>query len=256
MLAIIGGSGLDQLPGLESVQVHELATPYQDSPVRVRSGTLAGSNHRLAFLPRHGDEHGIPPHVINYRANIYALHELGVAGIIAINAVGGITPKAGPGAILIPDQIVDYTWGREHTYFDGSRAVDASPDKFSATVAHIDFTEPYDAALRLRLYNSAKALGIAVELIATYAATQGPRLETAAEIRRLANDGCDLVGMTGMPEAALARELGVPYACLALSVNWAAGVSDEVITMDSIREVLDSGMADVRQIILKTVETA
>jgi 5'-methylthioinosine phosphorylase len=255
MLAIIGGSGLDQFTGLTIEQEELVDTPYQVRPVKVLLGRLGNSDMRVAFLPRHGEDHAVPPHQINYRANLFALHSLGVTGVIAVNAVGGITAQAGPGVILVPDQIIDYTWGREHTFFDGSRAATDSPDQFSATVAHIDFSEPYDSELRVRLLNAAQALQIAVVDGATYAATQGPRLETPAEIRRLQQDGCHLVGMTGMPEAALAREIGLAYACIALSVNWAAGVSSELITMDSIRKVLAQGMGRIQQIVLQAVQS-
>lgn len=253
MLAIIGGSGMDQLPGLMLDQQQAVQTPYSAEPVVVQSGNLEGASQSVAFLPRHGSDHAVPPHRINYRANIFALHKLGVSGVLAVNAVGGLSPEMGPGVIAIPDQIIDYTWGREHTFFDGSNSGLESPDQFSATVAHIDFTEPYDSGLRQLLIDAAAGQGIAVRTQGTYAATQGPRLETPAEVRRLLRDGGDLVGMTGMPEAALAREVGLPYACIALSVNWAAGISDDVITMDSIRQVLDQGMGSVRQILLAAI---
>lgn len=253
MLAIIGGSGMDQLPGLKLDEQQAVQTPYDTGAVVVQRGTLEGTSQSVVFLPRHGADHAVPPHRINYRANLFALHMLGVSGVLAVNAVGGLSAKMGPGVIAIPDQIIDYTWGREHTFFDGSSSAIESPDQFSATVAHIDFTEPYDAGLRQLLIDAAARQGIAVQAQGTYAATQGPRLETPAEVRRLLQDGADLVGMTGMPEAALAREIGLPYACVALSVNWAAGISDDVITMDSIRQVLDQGMGSVRQILLAAI---
>ncbi|ALO46524.1 S-methyl-5'-thioinosine phosphorylase [Pseudohongiella spirulinae] len=249
MLAIIGGSGMDQLPGLKLDQQRAVQTPYAAEPVVVQAGTLEGASQDVAFLPRHGADHAVPPHRINYRANIFALHKLAVSGVLAVNAVGGLSPTMGPGVIAIPDQIIDYTWGREHTFFDGSISGIESPDQFSDTVAHIDFTEPYDADLRQLLIDAAVEQGVVIQTHGTYAATQGPRLETPAEVRRLLRDGSDLVGMTGMPEAALAREIGLPYACVALSVNWAAGISDELITMDSIRQVLEQGMGSVRQIL-------
>lgn len=251
MLAFIGGTGLNQLPEFQIQRTAEINVPYQQAAVRIACGQLAGaSGLDVCFLPRHGEGHTVPPHRINYRANLFALRELGVSAVLAVNAVGGIHEKMGPGGIAVPDQIIDYTSGREHTFFDGSITELTSADQFSASVTHIDFTEPYDARLRALLIDSAAALGIPLWAQGVYAATQGPRLETPAEIRRLQRDGCDMVGMTGMPEAALARELNLPYACIALSVNWAAGLSDDVITMDGIRQVLAEGMGDIHRILV------
>lgn len=249
MLAFIGGSGFNTFEGFQTERVVLQQTPYAPEPVAVTTGRLPGVDHLLCFLPRHGAGHIVPPHRINYRANLYALYELGVQGILAVNAVGGIHEQAGPGQLIVPDQIIDYTWGREHTYFDGSDTGIDSPDRFSATVAHIDFTDPYDPALCQLLATSAAALHIALRDRGVYGATQGPRLETPAEVQRLKRDGCDIIGMTGMPEAALARELNLPYACISLSVNWAAGLSDDPITMDAIRTVLSQGMDDIRRIL-------
>lgn len=233
-LAIIGGSGLTSLPGLTITgqQVHK--TPYGEPSGVLTFGTYAG--HELVFLPRHGNPHTIPPHKVNYRANLWALHAIGIRHVIAINAVGGITDEMHPGRLVIPNQIIDYTWGRGHTFFeDGLNHV-----------THIDFTEPYSENLRQLLIRAGDLTNLQIYGAGTYAATQGPRLETAAEINRLLHDGCDLAGMTGMPEAALARELGLAYAACSLVVNRAAGKSPEPITMDAIRRQLDTGMADVR----------
>lgn len=252
MLAFIGGTGLNQLPGFQVQRRAEITTPYQQSPIRIDCGELAGaSGLEICFLPRHGEGHTVPPHRINYRANMYALRELGVSGVLAVNAVGGIHEKMGPGGIAVPDQIIDYTSGREHTFFDGSITGIKSPDQFTASVTHIDFTEPYDGSLRSLLIDSAARQNISMWSQGVYGATQGPRLETPAEVRRLQRDGCDMVGMTGMPEAALARELNLPYACIALSVNWAAGLSDDVITMEGIRQVLAEGMGDIHRILVQ-----
>jgi 5'-methylthioinosine phosphorylase len=231
----------------------EISTAYQSSPVQIARGKLRSQDgeRQVCFLPRHGEGHTVPPHRINYRANLFALRELGVSAVLAVNAVGGIHKKMGPGGIAVPDQIIDYTSGREHTFFDGSITELTSADQFTASVTHIDFTEPYDARLRALLTDSANALGIPVWARGVYAATQGPRLETPAEVRRLRRDGCDMVGMTGMPEAALARELNLPYACIALSVNWAAGLSNDVITMEGIRQVLAEGMSDIHRILVQ-----
>lgn len=249
MLAIIGGSGLNQFENFQPERVALEQTPYAKEPVAITIGFLPDIPERICFLPRHGAGHTVPPHRINYRANLYALYQLGVQGILAVNAVGGIHPETGPGKLMVPDQIIDYTWGREHTFFDGSVTDIESPDRFSASVAHIDFTAPYDEPLRQALITSAQRLGMSVVPQGVYGATQGPRLETPAEVRRLQRDGCDILGMTGMPEAALARELNLPYACIALSVNWAAGLSDESITMEAIRAVLEQGIADIRRIL-------
>ncbi|MEX2334594.1 MAG: S-methyl-5'-thioinosine phosphorylase [Pseudohongiella sp.] len=250
MLAFIGGTGLNQLPDFHVERIAEVQTPYQAAPVRIACGTLPGVSGQLCFLPRHGEGHTVPPHRINYRANIFALRESGVTAILAVNAVGGIHREMGPGVIAVPDQIIDYTSGRAHTFFDGELTDIDSPDRFTASVTHIDFTEPYTAILRELLLQSAKQSGVPVWSGGVYGATQGPRLESVAEVRRLQNDGCDMVGMTGMPEAALARELGLDYASVCLSVNWAAGLSDDVITMAGIREVLAQGMGQIHRLLI------
>lgn len=249
MLAFIGGSGFNTFEGFQTERVELQQTPYASEPVAITIGRLPQVAQPLCFLARHGVGHTVPPHRINYRANLFALHQLQVSGIVAVNAVGGIHDNAGPGQLVVPDQIIDYTYGREHTFFDGSDTGLDSPDRFTASVAHVDFTEPYDARLRQCLTAAAARLGVAVFDRGVYGATQGPRLETPAEVRRLQRDGCDIIGMTGMPEAALARELNIPYACIALSVNWAAGLSAQPITMDAIRAVLAQGMDDIRRIL-------
>ena len=258
MLVIIGGTGLDQLHGFNVTRVVEVTTPYATTPVKLAVGCLTGCEGELAFIPRHGEGHTVPPHRINYRANIDALRRAGAGAVLAVNAVGGIHSRMGPGVIAIPSQIIDYTYGREHTFFDGidvfaGQEATASAEQISAFVTHIDFTEPYDPGLRALLISSAADLDIPVCADGIYGATQGPRLETPAEIRRMQQDGCDMVGMTGMPEAALAREAGVPYASIALSVNWGAGLSDDVITMDNIRPVLEQGMNDIRKVLAQAV---
>lgn len=240
-IAIIGGTGLTQLSGPHIHQQSIVATPLGETSGQLCEGSWQG--REIVFLARHGHPHAVPPHKINYRANLLALQQLGVSAIIAVNAVGGIHADMGAGRIVIPDQLVDYTWGRESTFFDGEfKALD-----------HIDLSHPYDAALRARLLAAASQCELSVCDFGVYGATQGPRLETIAEIRRLENDGCDLVGMTGMPEAALARELGIPYASVCLVVNPAAGKSDGEITMDEIRAVLAGGMEQVRQLLAATL---
>jgi 5'-methylthioinosine phosphorylase len=201
------------------------------------------STPEVVFIARHGERHQFPPHKVNYRANMAALKDAAVSAIYAVNVVGGINMEMCPGDLVIPDQIIDYTWGSENTYSDGSVLECIS-------VQHVDFTNPYDESLRKNLLHQAIALGFQVHLGGVYGATQGPRLESAAEISRMGQDGCDIVGMTGMPEAALARELGLPYASLALVVNLAAGLSDEEITLPQIQEIMDKKMTDVRRLLM------
>ena len=243
MLAIIGGTGLSRLGFLESDGSQDVLTPYSETPVQVELFTIAGKP--LAFLPRHGKDHALPPHQINYRANIWALREAGASAIVAINAVGGIDEHMAPGAFMIPDQLIDYTHGRASTFFEGELQ----------QVTHIDFTEPFSQSVRELLVratlhaNGSGADAKAVFSHGVYGVMQGPRLETAAEIRKLQRDGCDIVGMTAMPEAALARELAIPYGLLALSVNWAAGLVPGEITLEEIGRVVEEGMEFVAQVI-------
>ena len=197
------------------------------------------------FLPRHGYGHTIPPHAVNYRANLWAIHHHKATGVISVASVGGIRGDLQPGDIVIPNQIIDYTWGRKSTYFDGN----------GTPVTHIDFTEPYDRDLRERIREAGETLGVEMKIGGVYAATQGPRLETAAEVNRLERDGADLVGMTGMPEAVLARELGLPYAAISVVANHAAGRGDSAqgIHFESLEHVLQEAMGRVRAVIEKVV---
>lgn len=236
-LGIIGGSGLTRLKALKVDRQEIVTTPYGDPSAPLTFGHFDGSP--VVFLPRHGPTHSVPPHRVNYRANLWALKSAGVERIIGMAAVGGITPPMGPGVLAVPDQLIDYTWGREHTLFETGLS----------SVTHIDFTDPYCASLRDELLQAAARVAVSVHDGGTYGATQGPRLESSAEIKRLERDGCDMVGMTGMPETSLARELGLCYACLALSVNWAAGKTDGPITMAEIEHYLETGMADARKIL-------
>ena len=233
-LAIIGGSGLYRFPGLENADRRVLETPYGPASGEVVLGDFAGK--RLAFLARHGESHTLAPHRVNYRANLWALHALGARRVIGVNAVGGIRADMGPRTLVVPDQLIDYTYGRITSFCD----VDG------AEVKHIDFSEPYTAPLRQALVRAADRAGIAVIDGGCYGATQGPRLETRAEIARMRRDGWDLVGMTGMPEAALARELELEYACLALVANFAAGCGDEEeISIEEIFAHLAAATAQV-----------
>lgn len=239
MLAIIGGSGLAEFAGLEVSHRRPAPTPYGDASAALTFGHIAG--RPVVFLARHGDEHHLVPHEINYRANVWALRDCEPFGIVAVAAVGSIRGDLRPGDLLIPHQIIDYTWGRAATYHEGP----------GSAVHHVDFTEPYDQHLRRRLCAAAAAAAVAVSDGGVYAATQGPRLETAAEIDRLERDGADVVGMTGMPEAALARELGVPYAAINVVANCAAGRGDpgQRISLDAIHQVLEQAMQPVRRLI-------
>jgi len=242
VIAIIGGTGLTQLVDLEILENEWPETRYGEPSASLIHGRL--KSREIVFLPRHGEQHRIPPHKINYRANIFALKARGVRSVIAVNAVGGITPRMAPETICIPDQIIDYSYGRDQSFSDGS----------SDSVQHIDFTEPYHPNVRDALKRAATALGLDIHYGGVYGCTQGPRLESRAEVNRLERDGCDIVGMTGMPEAGLARELGLEYASINLVVNWAAGRSDEMITMSSIQAHLDKGMVNVRQLLQKTIQ--
>jgi 5'-methylthioadenosine phosphorylase len=239
MLAIIGGSGLTQLANLEVTQREVMRTPYGDPSGAITLGTIRGAP--VAFLARHGYGHTIPPHRVNYRANMWALAQHKVEYVVAVASVGGIRADLGPGTLAIPDQIIDYTYGREFTYFNGH----------DRSVVHIDFTQPYCETLRERLLKAAEQAGEPIVAGGTYAATQGPRLETAAEIDRLERDGADMVGMTGMPEASLARELGLCYAAVAVIVNHAAGRADSAtgIKLADINAVSRVALARVHKII-------
>ncbi|MEN9784130.1 MAG: hypothetical protein RJA24_1473 [Pseudomonadota bacterium] len=239
MLCVIGGSGLDRFEELQITHHKVVDTPYGSPSAALTFGTL----HRqsLVFLPRHGHDHSIAPHRINYRANLWALHAQGVRELVAVSAVGGITRPMETGLLVVPDQIIDYTHGRESTFFDG----------IINPLQHVDFTMPFSTVLRKRLLDAGHAARLKLHDGGTYGATQGPRLETAAEIDRMERDGADIVGMTGMPEAVLARELGMDYAMLAVVVNAAAGRGDSTseISMAEIQAVAEAGMRQVRRII-------
>lgn len=239
MLAIIGGSGLTRLASLDISHREIARTPYGETSGPLVIGSLAGCP--AVFLARHGYGHTIPPHQVNYRANLCALRDKGAKWIVSVASVGGIRADLRPGDLLVPDQIIDYTWGRSSTYHEGD----------GCTVTHIDFTQPYDAALRQRLIAVAGRVGMAVHRGGVYAATQGPRLETAAEIVRLERDGADVVGMTGMPEAALARELELPYVAINVVANYAAGKGDSAtaIEFSAIQPILDTAMERVRTLL-------
>lgn len=239
--AIIGGTGLTQLDGLTITAALNLDTPYGAPSAPVLRGEYAG--REVLFMARHGHPHRIPPHQVNYRANLWALKEAGAQAIVAVNAVGGIHAAMGTGHFCLPHQLIDYTSGRAHTFYEGELE----------HVTHVDFSHPYDAGLRQRLAAALSAEGCGFSGHGVYGCTQGPRLETVAEIARLERDGCDIVGMTGMPEAALARELALPYACLALVVNPAAGKSSALITMAEIERALEQGMGKVKAVLARVL---
>lgn len=244
MLAIIGGSGLARLSVLEVTHRQVVRTPYGDPSCALTFGLVGGRN--VVFIARHGYGHSLAPHEINFRANIWALKQQNIKGIIAIGAVGGIRPDMKPGAIVLPDDLIDYTWGREHTFFEG----------LDKPVVHVDFTHPYCPDLRARLLAAAQAEQVDVTDGGVYACTQGPRLESAAEIKRLERDGADLVGMTGMPEAALARELDLPYAMLTVVANYAAGRGDSAHKVDfsGATSVLDASLRSVERILQRMLQ--
>jgi 5'-methylthioinosine phosphorylase len=239
-LGLIGGTGLTELEdGFETLQID---TPYgkPSAPVRV----LPGGPVRLLFLPRHGSPHRYPPHKVNYRANLWALKEAGASRVLAVSAVGGITPDYGPRTLAAPDQLIDFTWGREHTYHD-------SPD---VPLVHVDFTRPYEGPLRRALLEAAAAAGEAVVDGGCIAVFQGPRLESAGEIEMARRAGADMAGMTSLPEAGLARELAIDFAGLAVVSNWGAGVGGEHISEDDIAETLKQPMARVRRVLAALTE--
>jgi Purine nucleoside phosphorylase len=237
-LAVIGGTGVYKLAQLDDVETREVDTRYGSPSGPLRIGTLLG--HRVAFLARHGEGHSLPPHKINYRANLAALQQIGATRVLALNTVGGIGERFGPRVLACPDQLIDYTWGRISTLCEEP----------GSEVLHVDFGHPYTPLLRSKVLAAARVTGVAVVDGGCYGATQGPRLETIAEIARLRRDGCDLVGMTGMPEAGLARELGLDYACLAIVANWAAGCGDaQEITLAEVLANVEAASAGLPELI-------
>jgi 5'-methylthioinosine phosphorylase len=234
-LGLIGGTGLDQWGA--AARSHHLNGKYGQPSAELTEYCVG--DLQVFFLPRHGERHEIPPHAVNYRANIDAFRQLAVEGIIAVNAVGGISAGNQPGTLVLPDQLIDYTWGREHTFSM------ATNDE----LAHIEFAMPFEGRLRSALISSAALAHIDLNVDGCIGVTQGPRLETAAEVKRLKQDGCDLVGMTSMPEAALAREAGLDYASLCINANWAAGLEAEPVTMEAIEATLKGAMVEVRKLL-------
>ncbi len=236
-IAVIGGTGFESLPNFVETGRFDIVTPYGLPSSQAVKGALGKTP--IIFLARHGLGHTIAPHRVNYRANMHVLKSCGAKRIIAFAAVGGIGAGCKPGCIVIPDQIIDYTWGREHTYYDGNGSSESNEITAGHSVLdHIEFASPFHSQLRDQVIAAANLAGVAVIDRGTYAITQGPRLETAAEIDRMEKDGADIVGMTGMPEAALARELSIPYATIAMVVNEAAGRGKRAISMEEIKSSL------------------
>ena len=234
-LGLIGGTGLDRWGSASST--HNISSIYGRPSANLAEYHIGGL--RVFFLPRHGERHEIPPHAVNYQANIDAFKQLAVDGIIAVNAVGGISGQNHPGSLTVPDQLIDYTWGRAHTF-----SMAAGDD-----LQHIEFAAPFDERLRSKLLGAAALAQLDVSEGGCVGVSQGPRLETAAEIRRFQQDGCDMVGMTSMPEAALAREAGVAYASLCINANWAAGLAQEPTSMEAIETTLADAMLKVRKLL-------
>ena len=234
-LGLIGGSGFDHWGA--PVERRSLDTPF-GAPSDAFEAYDIGAT-RLWFLPRHGADHSVAPHRVNYRANLFGFSTLGVEAVLTINAVGSLDVNLPGGSLVLPSQLIDYTHGRESSFHDG----------VAGDLDHVEFAEPFSHTWRARFLRASEASGIPLRDGGCIAVTQGPRLETAAEIRRLARDGSDLVGMTSMPEAVLARELGLPYATLAVVANLAAGLEDEPITAEAIDGTLAAAMNQVRTLV-------
>jgi len=244
---LIAGTGFSDW--LDSERKHLINTPYGDMSAAVVEARLGQS--KVFYLGRHGIPHTLAPHLVNYRANLWGLRELGIKQVIAVNVVGSVHRHWPGGSLVVADQIIDYTHGRAHTFYDGVTRDRSAPKP----VQHAEFTEPYDQLLRQALLDAGTRAGLELIDGGVYAATQGPRLETAAEVRRIIHDGGELIGMTGMPEAALARELGMPYVSLCLVSNLAAGISDEVLSIDAIMATIKASAERVRQL-LSAIELA
>lgn len=233
LLGVIGGSGLYGLSA--SGRPKAVSTPWGPASGPTVIHEVGGG---VAFIARHGADHSIAPHRVNYRANVHALREAGCDRVLAVSSVGGIAPACQPGKLVVPDQLIDYTWGREMTFQGEGDAV-----------RHFDFTDPYSPDWRGKVTGALSELEIEFVDGGTYAAVQGPRFETAAEIRRLAADGCHIVGMTGMPEAILAREAGLDYAAVCPVGNLAAGIATDELSMDDVIGAVGTGMERVTSLI-------
>ena len=246
MFGVIGGTGLDKIEGLV-VEKHEtIKTPYGETSEPLAFGSIAGQL-MIVFIARHGKNHSIAPHLINYQANIWALHSVGVKNLIGINTVGSIDTKLLPGDFVFPDQIIDYTYSRKNTFFDG----------VDNPIQHIDFTYPFDSNLRNHFSKASRILDLKFHTSGVYACVQGPRLESAAEINRYENDGADIIGMTGMPEASLAREIGLNYALICPVANHAAGrgLNKDGISHEEINENSEKMASNIENLIKGIIES-
>jgi 5'-methylthioadenosine phosphorylase len=239
-IAIIGGTGLYAMLELGKSKTTVLKTPYGNSS-ELLLGRLRG--REVVFLPRHGRKHEIPPHLVNYRANIWALHRLGVKRVLATSSCGSINPQMRPGELAVLSQFIDFTKRRPQTFYEGGEE----------SVAHIDVTEPYCPELRRVLIDSAEGLNLKVHPSAVYACTEGPRFETAAEVRALKMLGADVVGMTNVPECVLAREKEICYAALGVITNFAAGISRKRLTYTEVVGVLRESIGRVRKLLLEAI---
>lgn len=239
-LALVGGTGLTELGGETGSLAIDTPFGNPSAPLQV----LEEGPVRLLFLPRHGSPHRLPPHCVNYRANMWALRKAGAQHVLAVSAVGGITEKFGPGTVALPDQLIDYTWGRQHTFSDSDQV----------PLVHVDFTHPYNGALRTALMKCAQTINLEVVTGGCIGVFQGPRLESAAEVNRARRDGCDMAGMTSLPEAGLARELGLDYAGIAVVSNWGAGVKNSLISEEDIAKTLKAPMERVRKLVRALID--
>lgn len=238
-IGVIGGSGLYEIKGFVLKSRKNISTPYGKPSGQYLTGKI--SNTEIVFLPRHGKNHDIPPHMINYRANIWGFKKAGVDTILSISAVGGIKKGLKPGDIVILDQVLDMTKERKSTYYEGKTGV-----------IHIDFTEPYCPELRRILLKAGKQVNVTLKKGGTYVAVEGPRLETAAEIKSFRILGGDVVGMTGMPEASLARELEICYSGISVVANFAAGISKKKLTVAEVMEAMKDTTDQIKSLLKKS----
>lgn len=239
-IAVIGGSGLYDLDPIQDINQVVVDTPYGKSP-EILIGKLMG--RRVCFLPRHGKGHTSPPHLINYRANLWALHKLGVKRILATTATGSLNPRFRPGELVLLDQFLDFTKGRPATFYEGGKQ----------GVVHVDVTEPYCPELREVLIKTASRLKLKLHPRGTYFCSEGPRFETAAEIKMVRRLGGDLVGMTNVPECVLARELEVCYSAISVVTNFAAGISETKLTHSEVAELMAKNIQRVKKLIFSAI---
>lgn len=241
VIGIIGGTGVYDKSWLQDVNEHIIDTPYGQT--LILEGRLDGVTQPVFFMNRHGLDHSVPPHLVNYRANLFGLRSLGVDRVVATAAVGSLNPEYGPGTLVLTDQFLDFTKSRAHTFHQGG----------PTGVVHTDMTAPYCPAMSAVLATVAQAVGITVHRGGVYVATEGPRFESSAEIRAYRMLGGDVVGMTGVPEVVLARELGLCYSTLALVTNFAAGISKEALTHQEVLDVMASNVAHLRALLMDAV---